>query len=471
MRVQAIVCLVGLALSGCSDLSNPSIESRVSGVVQKGPFSLGTEIQWQDLDSEFVPTGAMYRTETIDNLGNFQLTGIAQDYAEIVADGFYFDEVAGRLSSARLQLRALIEPQEERTVNVNVLTTLARLRIRYLVLTDGLDFESARLQAEEEVLAAIGIIPLQEDPLERFDVMDLSQDNESSAILIAASAIIQSTRSVAEVAELLANIAEDIEEDGTLTDPALRADLLNRALLLSPGEIRQHLESRYPVVAPFEPYLPGPRLVLHYDMEDSPSVEGVPDLSGLDNHGEYVGDPEFVDGARRFDGWGEQIKVDAVEELDLGAGDADFSVMFHIRLETDHTGIWRTLIAKFDGAEETFEVNMHPTTNQVVTAVSLSDDTRMLSYSGQELEVIPPDQEDSFTHVAIVRSGDELRTYFDGVIVKTDTIGGTTDASPGVLSIGSRLPPHGTPSLLDDFRIYDGALGAADIAILAQSRQ
>lgn len=102
----------------------------MNGVVQKGPFVSGSSISIQELDNKFVPNGTTYFTTTNDDFGSFSLNSkINTKYIEVIAQGFYFNEVSGELSSANLILRSLVEIEKELISNVNILTTLSRIEL------------------------------------------------------------------------------------------------------------------------------------------------------------------------------------------------------------------------------------------------------------------------------------------------------------------------------------------------------
>ena len=93
-----------------SEESNTSTSSAVtiSGKVQKGPYVQGTEITVRELDSTMTPTGNTFTGTIDDNTGSFSIKGtITNKIAELSADGYYFNEVSGSLSTAKLTLSAL----------------------------------------------------------------------------------------------------------------------------------------------------------------------------------------------------------------------------------------------------------------------------------------------------------------------------------------------------------------------------
>jgi hypothetical protein len=108
----------GLMLSCASSSSEDSSSSSdsssavtVSGKVQKGPYVQGTEITVRELDSSMIPTGNTFTGTIDDNTGSFSIKGtLANKIAELAADGYYFNEVSGSLSTAKLSLQAFFRP-------------------------------------------------------------------------------------------------------------------------------------------------------------------------------------------------------------------------------------------------------------------------------------------------------------------------------------------------------------------------
>ena len=86
--------------------------------MQKGQFIQGSVVTIQELNERLQPTGKSYQTQILDDMGSFELTSdIDSRYVEIIAEGFYFNEVTGNLSDAPLTLRSLSDLQwkESRT--------------------------------------------------------------------------------------------------------------------------------------------------------------------------------------------------------------------------------------------------------------------------------------------------------------------------------------------------------------------
>ena len=90
-----------------SEETNTSSAVTLSGKVQKGPYVQGTEITVRELDSSMTPSGNTFTSTIDDNTGSFSIKGkLTNKIVELAADGFYFNEVSGSLSSAKLSLQA-----------------------------------------------------------------------------------------------------------------------------------------------------------------------------------------------------------------------------------------------------------------------------------------------------------------------------------------------------------------------------
>ena len=124
----------------------------VSGKVQKGPYVQGTEITVRELDSSMTPTGNTFTGSIDDNTGSFSIKGtLTNKIVELAADGFYFNEVSGSLSSAKLSLQAFADLTDSSSVNVNLMTHLEKKRVEYLMDNSKMTFAAAKTQAQIEI--------------------------------------------------------------------------------------------------------------------------------------------------------------------------------------------------------------------------------------------------------------------------------------------------------------------------------
>jgi hypothetical protein len=222
--------------------SNISLD-KVTGYVQKGPYLNGTTIMITELSSELIPTGKNFTSQILDNKGSFEIKDVilSSQYVELIANGFYFNEISNENSVAQLTLFALSDIADKSTLNVNVLSHLEKMRVEYLI-SNGRTFYDAKRQAQSEILK---IFKIQKSDMLESENLDISQSGDDNAILLAISVILQGYLSVADLSELLANLGTDIREDGILTSNTLGVTLINNANVLKTNEIRSNLENRF----------------------------------------------------------------------------------------------------------------------------------------------------------------------------------------------------------------------------------
>ena len=143
--------------SGFTTASTPdtstSMAITLSGKIQKGPYVQGTEITVRELDSSMIPTGNTFTGTIDDNTGSFSIKGtLTNKIVELSADGYYFNEVSGTLSSAKLTLSALSDITDNSSVNVNLMTHLEKKRVEYLIDYSKMTFAAAKTQAQTEIM-------------------------------------------------------------------------------------------------------------------------------------------------------------------------------------------------------------------------------------------------------------------------------------------------------------------------------
>jgi len=235
-----------ILLNSCSTDSGPSYliaGKDITGVVQKGPFINDTRITLTELTQTFSQTGNIFSTEITNNVGSFEIkdVNLSSRYVQMTASGFYFNEVKGEISVAPLTLNAFADVLNASTVNVNILTHLERPRIQRLI-NDGKSFSEAATQAKTELLAVFGFVSSDEGASEQ---IDMTEDNERSAMLLAISAILQGNRSVGELSELLATIAADFAQNGAITDQNIIDNLRKAAADIDAEQVRDNLIKRY----------------------------------------------------------------------------------------------------------------------------------------------------------------------------------------------------------------------------------
>ena len=216
--------------------SSSSSAVTVSGKVQKGPYVQGTEITVRELDSTMTPTGNTFTGTIDDNTGSFSIKGtLTNKIAELAADGYYFNEVSGSLSTAKLALQAFSDLTDSSSVNVNLMTHLEKKRVEYLMDNSKMTFAAAKTQAQTEIMKIFNIDNV---TLGNSETLDISQSGDGNAVLLAISAILQSDKTEAELTELLSTINTDIRTDGTLDSTNTKATLVTAMEYLKSRWIR-----------------------------------------------------------------------------------------------------------------------------------------------------------------------------------------------------------------------------------------
>ena len=217
----------------------------INGSVQKGPFVLGSTINIQSLDGKLNPTGQSYVTYTNDDAGHFDLgSTLSNKYAEIIATGYYFDEVAGDLSQGTLTLRSITDLSDGGNTNVNLLTTLVYNRTQNLVKNSGKSIADATAQAEQELFLALGINET-DIPDVRCAKMDISQAGDHNALLLTISVALQYNRSTAAVTELISKLAVDLADDGQIARDKVQSLYISESVDNLATQVRSNLIDRY----------------------------------------------------------------------------------------------------------------------------------------------------------------------------------------------------------------------------------
>ena len=257
-----LLCIV--VFTSCDNTTEPkdnkfSVEIALSGAIQKGPFLNGTSVQITELENDLTPTGKNFSSQIENNAGIFQLPTIeySSQYVELKADGYYFNEIDGNASSSPITLYALSDITNRISVNVNLFTTLERPRVKYLI-GQGLEFAQAKDSIYKDILRAFNF------PIESIvnpEDLNISDEGEENAKLLAISLILQGDRSEAELSELISNISFDLQEDGEINRNSTTTNLFKGVNAIDTAIVRDNLLSRYDelgisaVISDFEKYI------------------------------------------------------------------------------------------------------------------------------------------------------------------------------------------------------------------------
>lgn len=239
-----------LALSSCSD--NDETEDsftpkvfNVMGKVEKGPMIRGSHVDMRTLDEYMTPTGSFYSATIDNNLGDFNYGAlkINSPYAQLTADGYFFNEIDGELSESTIKLDAIVDLKDNSTINVNVLTHLKSKRIHHLITTKGMTFKEANAQAQKELLTQFGLQQYASKDASQFS---LTSGDDASGALIAISSLVLTDRSDAEIVEYLSILSNEFGKEGAFSQETKKRiqsgkNYLNARL----DRISENIKSRY----------------------------------------------------------------------------------------------------------------------------------------------------------------------------------------------------------------------------------
>ena len=222
-----------------------------SGKVQKGPFVTGTTINVNELNENLGQTGKAFTTSITSDDGSFSLANLEMesDLALLTANGFYFNEVLGQLSSAQITLQALADLTDGSTVNINVLTHITKARIETLV-REGMSFSDAKRKAEGEFQDFLGVT---EHFNQGFEQMSIASQGDFNAMLLAFSVILQRSTHFsdviptlpAELTWLMTNLSTDFADNGAIDNETLVDTLLYNISFQDQVYIRRHIQNYY----------------------------------------------------------------------------------------------------------------------------------------------------------------------------------------------------------------------------------
>lgn len=214
----------------------------VKGKVEKGPFIKGSTITLQPLDSKMNSLGTSYPGIILDDDGSFDMGSLKLDapYALLTTNGYFYNEVYGSLSNGTITLQAIVDLRDNSTVNVNLLTHLAKERVKRLI-AKGTSFRDANKQAQKELLTNFGLQKYAETDIAQFSIT--AGTDEAAALLVVSAAMIN-TRSEAELTEYLGKLSLDFTANGTFTDEQ-KTEYRKAATGLNFSRIADNVKERY----------------------------------------------------------------------------------------------------------------------------------------------------------------------------------------------------------------------------------
>ena len=239
-------------LSSCGNENGDGYEDlkpdvyNVCGKVEKGPFVSGTTITMQPLDGDMSTLGTMFSTTIYDHAGNFSFGAkqLVSQFADLSANGYFFNEVKGELSSGTLNLRAIVDLSDVTSINVNILTHIKYQRVLNLILQKGYSFSDANNQAQKELFAAFGL----EEYSKKNDATNISiaDGTDAAAALIAISSLILADREEAELTEYIHRLCMEFSVNGNFSESTIATISKDKGMLASNiTEIEENVRERY----------------------------------------------------------------------------------------------------------------------------------------------------------------------------------------------------------------------------------
>lgn len=199
---------------------------------------------------------------------------------------------------------------------------------------------------------------------------------------------------------------------------------------------------------------PAPALVGHWALDES-SGSVAADSSGFGYDGTVAGGATWttgqVGGALAFDGVDDAVTLGATPRLDAPA---ELTIAAWIKHPA--TTSWRSIVDKRDAGQDGYDVY-------------IDTSGRLFLRINTETLVGPYVDDDGWHHVAAVYDGTHLRLYLDGSETSARLVGALTIDTTSVLRLGENWAVGNSffAGTMDEVRIYDFGLTAAEIAVLA----
>ena len=208
----------------------------IVGLTQKGPFLKGSTVYLYELSDgrTLKQTNGNFTSNIASNDGRYKFTArdLVSQYAMVVVDGYYRNEVTGRTSDAPIRLKAITDMRKRSSVNVNILTQLEFDRVYHLVTRgdkngNKLTVKQAKKQAQKEILR---LFHIELDENIDAEDMDVFGKTAADAALLAVSVLLQGDSGSTDLSVLLTEISNAVAENGEWNDSTAKARIADWAL-------------------------------------------------------------------------------------------------------------------------------------------------------------------------------------------------------------------------------------------------
>ena len=217
------------------------VQCNLKGYAQKGQFIKGSQVTAFAVGADMVATGESFPANISDDLGTFAITGKTEaPYLELRAEGYYFNEVTGEVSSNPMYLEAFVKSNDP-AANINLLTTIIRPRVKKLI-AGGTTYEKAVEQAQKELLSSKYVTDMGfSGSVNAFDELDITGQSDADGILLALACKVLNQRSASQVTTLVQELASELEEEGKIS----YMEMVNSGLEVQPFSVMQNMANYY----------------------------------------------------------------------------------------------------------------------------------------------------------------------------------------------------------------------------------
>jgi hypothetical protein len=252
----------------------------LNGAAAKGPFQLGTTVNVAPVDSAGNTTGTTFSAQTSDNAGDFSVQFSYQGPVQLSANGYYYNEMSGGLSSSLLTLYGLanITASGAQNAYINVLTDIEFQRIKNL-MGSGSSLVAAATQADGELYGQLAVGGSAFIPGAAATQLNLlGGNNPQAAYLLAASSVIEqaanrssiSGGTDAKVQQLINTLQSDFATAGTFK-AGDQTTLQNGLVCVEPDAVMASLQSYFTSILS-SAVVPNINLALDTDGDNVPNA-------------------------------------------------------------------------------------------------------------------------------------------------------------------------------------------------------
>lgn len=259
LALGAMMVACSTEMAGTSEESEGVVaiaDKIIGGSVQKGPFVKGSDVVLRETSAEgnLEPTGREFTTKTINDDGNFLFDSLELEsqYVLLSAEGYYTREVNSQRSHCVLRLNAVSNLEKRSTTNINMLTHFEYKRVLKLV-EEGKTFAEAKRQAATELMSAFGV----EVPKKSAEDLNIYNTSDGDRTLYHISVFVDqdffypydddvdeweyihdpANIDCSKLQEYVDSFADDLAEDGSLSDSLIAPIASDAELYLDMGNV------------------------------------------------------------------------------------------------------------------------------------------------------------------------------------------------------------------------------------------